>query len=150
MPDTQQLTDEEKIAKLQSHFKEREASKPAPATSTTTTAPPAKSPPAKKPWDPTHLCFGILFYAVLIIGLTAFLIYKKKISAPIHDNQWFVRVLVVPMCIVAAVFLTIAGYDQQQIAPVVGLLGTIIGYLLGSAPRQSGGPTQNNTDGAGI
>ncbi len=30
-----------------------------------------------------------------------------------------------------ATFLIVAGYDDKQIAPVIGLLGTIVGYLLG-------------------
>ena len=32
---------------------------------------------------------------------------------------------------VFAIFLVVAGYSDQQIAPVIGLLGTIAGYLLG-------------------
>jgi hypothetical protein len=33
------------------------------------------------------------------------------------------------------VFLVIIGYSQDQIAPVIGLLDTIIGYLLGVGSR---------------
>ncbi len=39
--------------------------------------------------------------------------------------------------IIAAVFLIVAGYSEKQIAPVIGLLGTIAGYLLGkSTPKK--------------
>lgn len=35
------------------------------------------------------------------------------------------------LIIIAAVFLIVAGYSENQIAPVIGLLGTIAGYVLG-------------------
>jgi ABC-type xylose transport system permease subunit len=47
------------------------------------------------------------------------------------------RAFALVLIIVAAVFLIVAGYTEQQIAPVMGLLGTIAGYLLGS--RHSSG-----------
>ena len=38
--------------------------------------------------------------------------------------------------IVLAVFLVVAGYDSQQIAPVTGLLGTLAGYLVGRSVQE--------------
>jgi biopolymer transport protein ExbB/TolQ len=35
-----------------------------------------------------------------------------------------------------AVFLVVAGYTDTQIAPVMGLLGTVAGYLLGKEPKE--------------
>ncbi|RYD22543.1 MAG: hypothetical protein EOP88_07780 [Verrucomicrobiaceae bacterium] len=81
------------------------------------------------------LSIGILGYGVLVLAITAFLIYRGKVKVPAGDGQWLIRTLVIPMCVVAAVFLTVVGYDPQQITPVIGLLGTIIGYLLGAGSR---------------
>ena len=36
------------------------------------------------------------------------------------------------LIIVAAIFLVVVGYTSEQIAPVMGLLGAIAGYILGS------------------
>lgn len=84
------------------------------------------------------LSIGILGYGVLVLFITAFLIYRGKVKIPAGDGQWLIRTLVIPMCVVAAVFLTVVGYDSQQISPVIGLLGTIIGYLLGTGSRSNG------------
>jgi zinc transporter ZupT len=35
------------------------------------------------------------------------------------------------LIIISSIFLVVAGYTDTQIAPVMGLLGTIAGYLLG-------------------
>jgi hypothetical protein len=35
------------------------------------------------------------------------------------------------LIITTSVFLVVAGYSSNQIAPVTGLLGTLAGYLLG-------------------
>jgi hypothetical protein len=35
------------------------------------------------------------------------------------------------LIISSSIFLIVAGYTSQQIAPAMGLLGTLAGYLLG-------------------
>ena len=45
--------------------------------------------------------------------------------------------------VISAVFLVVAGYSDTQIAPVIGLLGTIAGYLLG---RESVDGSQGKKD----
>ncbi len=42
------------------------------------------------------------------------------------------QVVIVTLVLVSSIFLVTAGFSEKQIAPVVGLLGTIIGYLLGN------------------
>jgi uncharacterized membrane protein len=41
------------------------------------------------------------------------------------------------LIIMLAVFLVVAGYTDTQIAPVMGLLGTIAGYLLGKETKET-------------
>lgn len=74
----------------------------------------------------------VLVFGLIICGLATFLIMKGKSA----DNV--LKALGTVLIIVAALFLVVAGYDDKQMAPVMGLLGTIAGYLLGkdSAPSK--------------
>ena len=60
-----------------------------------------------------------------------FLLVRKKSAEAI------LRTFGVTLIITAAVFLVVAGYTEAQIAPVIGLLGAIAGYLLGRGPRDA-------------
>ena len=42
------------------------------------------------------------------------------------------------MVVTAGLYLIVAGYSDTQIAPMMGLLGTIIGYLLGKTDAVPG------------
>jgi hypothetical protein len=86
-------------------------------------------------WTPKialGLSYSILIFGLLVLGLMATLVAKYNVNI----NR-LLRAFALVLIIVAAVFLIVAGYTEQQIAPVMGLLGTIAGYLLGS--RHSGG-----------
>lgn len=65
-------------------------------------------------------------FGLVVFGVMAFLIHKG------HDANNVLRVCALPLIIVSAIFLIVVGYSQQQIAPVMGLLGTVAGYLLGN------------------
>ena len=41
------------------------------------------------------------------------------------------RIFGIPLIIVTAVLLVVVGFGEKQISPVIGLLGTVAGYLLG-------------------
>ncbi|MFI5304451.1 MAG: hypothetical protein ACHQYP_06610 [Nitrospiria bacterium] len=41
------------------------------------------------------------------------------------------------LIIISAIFLVVVGYNDTQISPVMGLLGTIAGYLLGKETREA-------------
>lgn len=83
------------------------------------------------------LCLSgmIMIFSLLVIAFMTFIIRK---GGPLEDT---LKVFGTMMIIVAAVFLIVAGYSEKQIAPVIGLLGTIAGYLLG---RSAG--TTNRAD----
>lgn len=81
-------------------------------------------------WTPQiGLClsFSILIFGLLVLSLMSVLVAKYRVNI----NR-ILRAFALTLIIVAAVFLIVAGYTEQQIAPVMGLLGTIAGYLLGS------------------
>lgn len=73
----------------------------------------------------TVLAFGLVIS--LIVG---YLMAKGK--APEHLLRTFGTILI----IISAVFLVVAGYSDKQIAPVMGLLGTVAGYLLGKSSNE--------------
>jgi hypothetical protein len=79
-------------------------------------------------WTPELVCklsLGIGTFALLSFVLVAFLIWKNKRAEQI------LRTFGILIIIFAAVFLVVAGYSDTQITPVIGLLGTVAGYLLG-------------------
>lgn len=82
----------------------------------------------------------VLGFGILVILVTGVLLRSGK-----HDPLQLLRIFGTIVILVMAVFLVVAGYNDQQIAPVLGLLGTVAGYLLGketsappSAPHGNG------------
>lgn len=100
--------------------------------------------PEQQPWNSFlvgTLSIGLMFFGTFLFVIIWRLIASEKIKAIPGDSQWLVRILVVPLCVLSAVLLVIVGFSNEQTAPAVGLLGTIIGYLLGSGSRgTSSGP----------
>jgi len=81
------------------------------------------------------LMFGALIMLVLIYHI-------KKFDITDHESRIFIIVLIV----ISALFLVVAGYSDSQIAPVMGLLGTITGYVLRGVanpdpPKQESNPS---------
>jgi len=72
------------------------------------------------------LSISVLVFGLLIIILEMFLIKHKKIGS---DDT--IKFITITLIITGTLFLITAGYSNDQIAPAVGLLGTIAGYLLG-------------------
>jgi hypothetical protein len=73
-----------------------------------------------------YLSIIVLVFGIVVILLEVLLIRSNKIAA--EDTIKFVTITLI---ITSTLFLITAGYDNDQIAPAVGLLGTIAGYLLG-------------------
>ena len=68
---------------------------------------------------------AILLFAVIILSLATYLIRRGV------PTDSVLKIFGAILIVVSAIFLVVAGYSDQQIAPVIGLLGTIAGYLLG-------------------
>jgi hypothetical protein len=68
---------------------------------------------------------AVLVFGLLTLALAAYVIRKG------HPWEAVLKIFGMVLIIVLAVFLIVAGYDDKQIAPAMGLLGTIAGYLLG-------------------
>jgi hypothetical protein len=91
---------------------------------------------ATQPWNPALVQFltvSVLAFGILVIMIMAILVLKKSQTGEI------LRLFTVPMVIVAAVFLVVTGFSNEQITPVIGLLGTLAGYILGVQSQKGGG-----------
>ena len=97
----------------------------------------APAPGADNWWSVTNamtISTVVLVFGVFVLLLATYLIRIGKNSEPV------LRIFGTILIIVISVFLVVAGYTSNQIAPVMGLLGTIAGYLLGKETSAKSGP----------
>lgn len=80
--------------------------------------------------DSQLLSLSVLGLGVFVLCCLTYLIKSGRRFDDLLRS--FVTILIV----VSAVFLVVAGYSEKQIAPVVGLLGTIAGYVLGKSDQR--------------
>ena len=73
----------------------------------------------------------VLLFGIVVIAICAALMRGSRPSA-----EAVLRVFGTVLIIVGALFLVVAGYTDKQMAPVMGLLGTLAGYLLGKSPTE--------------
>lgn len=85
-----------------------------------------------------YLCLGVLAFGLVLVLFTGYVASKKSSGW----DQDATKIFAVSVIITAGLFLITAGYSDQQIAPMFGLLGTIVGYLLGKSPSGEQGPKQ--------
>jgi len=88
------------------------------------------------------LSAAVLTFGFLIILFEVLLIKTSKIA-----SEEAVKIITVSLIITSTIFLITAGYDNNQIAPAMGLLGTIAGYLLGkvnSIPSKANNDEKNS------
>jgi len=77
---------------------------------------------------------------VVMIGLIALAIQFTMLkSVPGLRPEDILRVSAVTLIIIGTLFFIAAGFDSNQIAPAMGLFGTVAGYLLGRNVEHKGG-----------
>jgi hypothetical protein len=74
-----------------------------------------------------YLSLSILVFGLILCLAEILVLFKKKDVC--WDTSAF-RVFGLTLIIVSGVFLISAGYSEYQIASMMGLLGTVAGYLL--------------------
>jgi len=79
-----------------------------------------------------YLSILVLLFGLIVICLETYLIITKKIS-----TDYAIKFITVTLIVTSTLFLITAGYSNNQIAPAMGLLGTIAGYLLGKSSDHS-------------
>jgi len=89
----------------------------------------------------------VLSYAILAFGAAVLVVQYLLLRSPKRDAHEILQLLAINLIVTGTLFLISAGFDSQQIAPGLGLFGTIAGYVLGrrsgAAPKNTV-PTDNN------
>lgn len=88
-----------------------------------------------QPWTSDLVKFltvSVLAFGFFVILTMAVLVLRKSSAGEV------LRLFTVPMVIVAAVFLVVTGFSSAQITSVIGLLGTLAGYILGVQSQKNG------------
>jgi len=95
---------------------------------------------ASQPWNP----WLISFLTVIVIAFAVLVLhYSRNMLKDGHQPGDILRLTTMPMVITAALFLVMLGYSNNQMTPVIGLLGTLVGYVLGaSAPKSARPPAK--------
>jgi VIT1/CCC1 family predicted Fe2+/Mn2+ transporter len=73
---------------------------------------------------------AVLIFGALVMVVAALLIRSGK------NAEALLRIFGTILIVISALFLVVAGYSDKQIAPVMELLGTIAGYLLGKEVKE--------------
>lgn len=111
-----------------------EGDPPAPAPSMSMENPPPEAPPSRASSGLDRVLTDVevaLSLAVLGFGLVALLVLFLLMWKTGFDYQAGLKITTVTLVIVGTLFIITAGFDSEQIAPAMGLFGTITGYLLG-------------------
>lgn len=113
------------------------------STQATDTGEPIESNPQQPPKSFTktgnlstyefYLTLIVAGLAVIALGMEFFLL--RKTQRPKSED--ILRVFGVTLIIIGTLFFVTAGYNSLQIAPAMGLFGTVAGYLLGRGTRKN-------------
>lgn len=75
-------------------------------------------------WE-SYLSLLVLAFSFLVLLLEIIIVFKLKMAPKLA-----IQFISLTLVILSTIFLITAGYGKEQIAPAMGLLGTIVGYLL--------------------
>ncbi|GAA3556291.1 hypothetical protein [Marinobacter xestospongiae] len=92
---------------------------------------PQKGSSAKVGWL-SSFEFGMSI-SVLVFGLLVFAVEYVLIRSIEFEPEQSIKLIVVTLIVISTLFIITAGFDSEQIAPAMGLFGTIAGYMLGRA-----------------
>ncbi len=96
---------------------------------------PYGAPNDEEPYAPSLtliLSALILFFGLVVILLEVLIILR---SGKGLDTFAF-KIISLTLIITGALFLMTAGYSENQLTPIIGLLGTLAGYILGQNNNQ--------------
>lgn len=72
-------------------------------------------------------------FSVLCFSVIVFVIEAVMVKFNTFQPEQTIRLLAVTLIVISTLFIITAGFDSEQIAPAMGLFGTIAGYILGRA-----------------
>lgn len=76
------------------------------------------------------LSIGILVFGAVITLALLYFLGRRTTSTKTEDLTEIVRYPIVMVIVIGSIFLVTAGYGTDQMAPILGLMGTIAGYLM--------------------
>lgn len=97
--------------------------------------------PERTPYE-WYSSLGILLYSLLLCILITFLIIRQNTDGLRADSigSWdpmsVIRFFGLTFIITTGMYLIVSGYSDQQIAGMMGLLGSLAGYLLGESKER--------------
>lgn len=78
-----------------------------------------------------------LVFGMLTLCLASYLLVRVG-----ADSKAVLKVFGLVLIVTMSAFLMVAGYSDQQLTPIIGLLGTLAGYLLGTESAPDRKPRQ--------
>jgi hypothetical protein len=89
--------------------------------------------------DEFNLSLIVLLFGFVVLIFEFLLLRKSPVQA-----DAVLRVYAVTLILVGTLFIVTSGFDINNVAPAMGLFGTIAGYLMGSRrPKAQKGVTDN-------
>ncbi|MGH8498112.1 MAG: hypothetical protein ACRERV_04795 [Methylococcales bacterium] len=89
----------------------------------------------EQPWSAElvrFLSIGVLGFSCFALILATVLLWRSN-SSP----DYVLKIFGVITIVASSVLLLVVGYNNEQLTPIVGLFGAIIGYLLGKDWRRN-------------
>lgn len=83
-----------------------------------------------------YLSIIVLLFGLILVMSTVYIAHRKNTGW----DQEATRLFAFSVVITTGLFLMTAGYNSEQVAPMFGLLGTIVGYLLGKSTIKDESP----------
>jgi hypothetical protein len=87
--------------------------------------------------------FKLTLIVTLVSLVTLVMEFLLLRTAKNLRSEDILRVFGVTLIILGALFFVTVGYDANQVAPAIGLFGTVAGYLLGRSNRRNDSSTQD-------
>lgn len=81
----------------------------------------------------------LLSYSILIFGVCVLIVQYLLLRSPHRGAYEILQLLSINLIVTGTLFLISAGFAAQQIAPGLGLFGTVAGYVLGRKSSEDNG-----------
>jgi len=79
------------------------------------------------------LSLGVLFFGLIILSFQMGIMIKMGKGWGTNS----IRIVGITLVIISGIFLITTGYSTDKVSPMIGLLGTIAGYLLGKEDKRA-------------
>jgi UPF0716 family protein affecting phage T7 exclusion len=88
----------------------------------------------------------LLSVIILLFGTATIYLFYRLLHGLNSSKEEATRMYTVVLIVIGTLLLISAGFSSQQIAPALGLFGTIAGYLLGRADRLTTSTVKSNEE----